>query len=528
MNLSDTRSICLVGNDTFYVLKIQWMFCFNEIDVLPKAEFVSVICSNFEAYLCCNMQTENWCNGTYSNPLGRSIHLASHCIITGGWGKFKYHDIMQLENVSRKWLQFLSEMMSESSWQVPRMAHFVTDSPPEMAWKYAPKVKTARMGLRVACLALATTNNYNNNRSAAMLTHCGFKVFKIFVQRRISRWKDTKSVEDRVRMGCPRITTKVQDKELKVVVKINPTCCLKELQAIAKKSNKIAVSADVLASRIKEWGCVSIVRVIQPLVTKKNRPKRVFWAKNHRDYNFANVVFADEADVTLGVKGHKRKWLPKGFRERNQNFIRCPQKPINLLIWGAIGRFRSDPLYIINGTMNFVKYKNTLSKGFHAISKKQISIWTFQHDNSKVYMAHIITAHLRACKAHVLDWPACSPHINPIENVWSNLKERIQKHHPSTKEELVKFSTKEWKKLAKAEVRKCLTNMSTLEAELIHNHAYSTRPWDSFCVFVCRRDFFLILSIFFWLFFNVFATVTQITGISVFSQFPSNNYWANT
>ncbi|CAF1663328.1 unnamed protein product [Rotaria magnacalcarata] len=39
----------------------------------------------------------------------------------------------------------------------------------------------------------------------------------------------------------------------------------------------------------------------------------------------------------------------------------------------------------------------------------------------------------------VIDWPSNSPDINPIENVWSIIKRRVEKRKPKNLEELDKF-----------------------------------------------------------------------------------------
>jgi len=58
-----------------------------------------------------------------------------------------------------------------------------------------------------------------------------------------------------------------------------------------------------------------------------------------------------------------------------------------------------------------------------------------------------------------LDWPANSPDLNPIENVWAVLKANVKKHRPSTVQQLTRAIYKEWKELTEEYAQALVSSM---------------------------------------------------------------------
>ncbi|KAI8431572.1 hypothetical protein MSG28_016062 [Choristoneura fumiferana] len=78
--------------------------------------------------------------------------------------------------------------------------------------------------------------------------------------------------------------------------------------------------------------------------------------------------------------------------------------------------------------MDQFQYKNILEETMLPYAEGVLPvIWTFQHDNDP---KHTLTSQ----SVSVLDWPANSPDLNPIEHLWCEVKKKFQidkKHVPS-------------------------------------------------------------------------------------------------
>ena len=138
------------------------------------------------------------------------------------------------------------------------------------------------------------------------------------------------------------------------------------------------------------------------------------------------------------------------------------------MFWGAISATRKSPLLVVSGTLNAQGYQSLLSENFLPWFRRQhIGRLTFQQDNAPPHTAKTTKRFFLDNNIDVLPWPASSPDLNPIENVWGILKVRVDRKKPKNREELVSISMQEWEGIDINTVRNCIDSMPRRIEEVI-------------------------------------------------------------
>jgi len=89
--------------------------------------------------------------------------------------------------------------------------------------------------------------------------------------------------------------------------------------------------------------------------------------------------------------------------------------------------------------------------------------WIFQQDNCRIHTSRSTKNWLDGKKVRLLPWPAKSPDLNPIENLWGIVTRRVYCHGKqySSKQELVQAIRNEWNSLPMDLLQSLITPMKT-------------------------------------------------------------------
>ncbi len=101
--------------------------------------------------------------------------------------------------------------------------------------------------------------------------------------------------------------------------------------------------------------------------------------------------------------------------------------------------------------------------------------WFFQQDNAPCHTARSIKVWMEDHQIKTLSWPAQSPDLNPIENLWNVIKRKMDGHKPSNKAELLEFLRQEWHKVTQHQCERLVESMPRRMKAVLENQGYSTK-----------------------------------------------------
>jgi transposase len=239
---------------------------------------------------------------------------------------------------------------------------------------------------------------------------------------------------------------------------------------IAPTFTKKKISRWVVQDRLKEWGLKPYVSRKKPLLKPEQMEKRLKWAEEHIDWtveDWKRVAFSDETPLCLFQSyGRKFVWVFPGEQYKPKNLNPTVKHGGGKIqIWGIFSWWGAGPLHWIDGIMDGEKYRQILihhmSPYVKELEKKTGYEIIFQQDNDPKHTCKKVKKYLSNKKLEVLDWISQSPDINPIENAWRQLKQRIAKRQRKAKnlDEVFAFAQEEWNKISVESFQKLIESM---------------------------------------------------------------------
>jgi len=132
------------------------------------------------------------------------------------------------------------------------------------------------------------------------------------------------------------------------------------------------------------------------------------------------------------------------------------------MFWDGFGYAGKSPLCFIPTRTNAEIYIELLETVLIEFAGDHYGDeWIFQQDNAPIHTARKTKDFLAARKIPLLQWPAISPDLNPIEDLWGILSNKVYKNGRQfdTVNDLKKALIKEWDQINPTTLQNLATSM---------------------------------------------------------------------
>ena len=121
---------------------------------------------------------------------------------------------------------------------------------------------------------------------------------------------------------------------------------------------------------------------------------------------------------------------------------------ISAMVWGCFSALGTGPIHKINGIMDCFVYKDIMEDVMlpHAEWKMPLK-WIFPQDNDPKHTSKVVKQWFKDKNITIMGWPAQSPDLNPIENLWEIIDNKIEHANVKTSEELFEQINKVWREI---------------------------------------------------------------------------------
>ncbi|GFW83732.1 transposable element Tcb2 transposase [Trichonephila clavipes] len=212
------------------------------------------------------------------------------------------------------------------------------------------------------------------------------------------------------------------------------------------------ISRKTVARRLRGGGLYARTPVVCVPLTRQHRTARLQWCRKHHNWteqDWACVLFSDESRFSLSSDCRRQLiWRESGTAYRPENIQEKDRYPTCSIMVraGIIINSRTRLHVVANGTMTGQRYIDEVLLPHVRLFRGAVGDkFVIMDDNATCHRTLAVQNCLDSEGIQRLVWPAHSPNLNSIENVWDALGRQVadRNYPPTNKNTLIGALTEE-------------------------------------------------------------------------------------
>ena len=301
---------------------------------------------------------------------------------------------------------------------------------------------------RAEIIRLAKEHPELSHRAIAKRVKCTGPTVKTWLLRS----KSSSSLANKKSSGRKKLVTPAVAEFLQALLQEKGSSSSVELASKAQAKFKVKISPTTVQRHLRQNGCKygSPKKVV--LLQARHKETRLKWARHHLSQrtSFVSYMFSDSKIFLLSdVHSGGKLWYAKGERPQ----VAVPKNSQGVHVYVGVTNYGiTKPCFVTGAGSQVSPYINPSTKrafsGVCALEYQEVVLphlieggdrlfrplaskrhsWVLQQDNASPHVARATKALMdaRLPNRWVKDWPALSPDLSWVENIWALCMRRLQ------------------------------------------------------------------------------------------------------
>ena len=275
-----------------------------------------------------------------------------------------------------------------------------------------------------------------------------FDVSRSVVSRLWTLYQETGQYTRRQGLGRLRMTTQRQDRYL--VMLSDRMSTSRSLEIYFCRATQVHLSNQTVRNRPHEDGMRARRPATGPILTAQHRRARLDFVREHQNRRLHHWI-ANESRFSVSTNA-------------DCNIVevdRYSRGPV--MVWVGVSLYGRTDLYVFaRGGITAVRYHNDILKPIVRPYAGGVGDdFILVQDNAHPHTARVSMTFVEDEGITVMDWPARSSDLNPIEHLWDMLSRRVRRrpHPPENVQNLTNALVQEWQAIPQNDIRRIIRSM---------------------------------------------------------------------